>query len=74
MIACKEIGEGTRHESELLGDLKINPITTAGAYDVKLESDMVHNQSDELLALLRRYTKRKSFAPEEGVERDTVTI
>ena len=65
MVACKEIGEGTRHEAELLGDLKIKPITKVGAYDQYLTSDKAHNQSDELLALLRRYTKRKSFAPDE---------
>ena len=62
MVACKEIGEGTRHEAELLGDLKINPISTAGAYDQYLTSNKTHNQSDELLALLRQYTQRKSFA------------
>lgn len=74
MVACKEIGEGTRHEAELLGDLKIKPITAAGAYDVKLESTAVHNQNEELLSLLRRYTERKAFAPDgnngaEGAER-----
>ena len=59
MIACKEIGEGTRHEPTLLGELKFEPIATAGAYDVKLGSKRV--QSEDLLELLRRYTNRKSF-------------
>jgi len=60
MIACKEIGEGTRHVPELLGDFKIEPITTAGAYDKKLESARVQNE--EILNLLRRYTNRESFS------------
>ena len=37
-IACKAIGEGTRHEPELLGDIKIDPIRADGAYDVKLDA------------------------------------
>lgn len=60
MVACKDIGEGTRHEPSLLGDLKIEPITTVGAYDVKLDSKRVQNK--EVLGLLGRYAKRSSFA------------
>jgi len=60
MVACKEIGLGIRHVPELLGDVVIDPITTAGAYDKKLESKRVQNE--ELLGLLRRYTNRKAFS------------
>lgn len=60
MVACKEIGEGTRHEEELLGDFHIDPISTKGAYDVKLEGRKVKN--DDLFDLLSRYTNRQSFA------------
>ena len=60
MIACKEIGEGKRHEPELLGDFTIDPITTDGAYDVKLEGNTLKNE--QLFELLSRYTKRTSFA------------
>ena len=60
MKACKEIGEGTRHVPELLGELKIEPVTTVDAYDKKLESKRVQN--DELSDLLRRYTSRKAFS------------
>jgi len=60
MVACKEIGEGKRHVPELLGELKIDPITTDDAYDKKLESKRVQNE--ELLCLLRRYTNRKAFS------------
>ena len=59
MIACKNIGEGTLHVPELLGDVRIDPITAEGAYDVKLDSDRVRN--DRILQLLKRYTHRKSF-------------
>lgn len=59
IIACKEIGEGTLHVPELLGDVTIDPITTAGAYDIKLESKRAQN--DHLLDLLRRYSHRKAF-------------
>ena len=58
MVACKEIGEGSRHEPSLLGDVRFDPITTASAYDVKLEARKVNN--DQLLKLLRRYSKRQS--------------
>jgi len=60
MIACKEIGEGTRHEQDLLGDFHIDPISTSGAYDVKLEGRKVKN--DDLFQRLSRYTHRQSFA------------
>jgi len=60
MVACKEIGEGHRHEKDLLGDFFIDPISTEGAYDVKLEGRKVQN--DDLFELLSRYTNRQSFA------------
>lgn len=60
MVACKEIGEGTRQVPELLGDIIIEPLTAAGAYDTKLESKRVQNE--DLLDLLRRYTNRKAFS------------
>ena len=43
VIACKEIGEGTRHEPDLLGETRIEPIKTDGAYDVKLNAKKVEN-------------------------------
>merc|ERR1712087_866751 len=58
LIACKEIGEGKLHVPELLGDIKIRPITTEGAYDTKLDSKLVSNK--RLLTLLQRYTERQS--------------
>jgi len=58
MVACKEIGEGTRHVPELLGDVKIRPITTDGAYQTKLDSKRVTNQ--RIMQLLQRYTRRQS--------------
>jgi glutamate--cysteine ligase catalytic subunit len=60
MIACKDIGMGKLHVPELLGSVHIDPITTEGAYDVKLDSKRVQNE--QLLQLLRRYTNRKSFS------------
>ena len=60
MQACKDIGEGKLHVPELLGDFKIDPITQDGAYDVKLDSKRVQNET--VLQLLRRYTNRKAFS------------
>jgi glutamate--cysteine ligase catalytic subunit len=60
MIACRDIGEGTLHIPELLGSITIDPITTDGAYETKLDSTRVKN--DQLLGLLRRYSYRKSFS------------
>jgi glutamate--cysteine ligase catalytic subunit len=59
MVACKEIGEGRRHEPSLLGDLRFTPITTTGAYDVKLDAKRVKNTV--LLETLQRYMHRVSF-------------
>jgi len=62
LIACKDIGEGKLHVPELLGDIKIRPVTTEGAYDTKLDSKLVSNTT--LLKLLQRYTERQSsFSP-----------
>lgn len=60
MIACKDIGEGKRHEPELLGDFRITPIEREGAYDVKLDSKKVNNNC--IVHLLRRYSRRRSFS------------
>ena len=57
MVACKEVGEGTRHVPELLGDAKIRPITTDGAYQTKLDSKRATNQ--RIVELLQRYTRRR---------------
>ena len=58
LIACRDIGEGKLHVPELLGDVTIEPITTEGAYDTKLDSRRVQNK--RILQLLQRYTQRKS--------------
>jgi len=60
MIACKDIGEGKRHEPELLGDFRITPIDRDEAYDVKLDSKKINN--DCIVHLLRRYSRRRSFS------------
>jgi hypothetical protein len=60
MVACQDIGLGRLHVPELLGDIHINPITTEGAYGIKLDSKRVQN--GRLLDLLRRYTDRDSFS------------
>jgi hypothetical protein len=48
---------------ELLGNVKIDPITTEGAYETKLDSTLIQNE--RLLGLLRRYTHRQSFSAEK---------
>jgi len=63
LIACRDIGEGRLHVPELLGDITIEPITTEGAYDTKLDSRRVQNQ--RILQLLQRYTQRKSTFPQD---------
>jgi len=59
MVACKQIGEGTLHAPELLGDMKIKEITTENAYDIKLDSRRAHNS--QILDLLQTYRHRKPF-------------
>ena len=65
LVACKEIGEGKLHVPELLGDVLIDPITTEGAYDTKLDSKRVKNT--RILELLQRYMKRRGAFSEGGV-------
>lgn len=60
MIACKEIGEGKRHEPDLLGKFTIAPLSTKGAYDAKLEGKRIKNE--QLFELLSRYQRRPSFS------------
>lgn len=59
MLACRDIGEGKLHVPELLGNVKIAPISPDGAYDTKLDSTRANN--DRILELLQRYTNRKAF-------------
>lgn len=60
MVACTNIGLGMLHVPELLGNVKVEPISTDGAYEVKMESNLTQN--GRLLGLLKRYTKRSSFS------------
>jgi glutamate--cysteine ligase catalytic subunit len=60
MVACRDIGVGKLHVPELLGNVEIDPISKEGAYGTKLTSHRVQNE--HILNLLRRYTKRASFA------------
>jgi hypothetical protein len=60
MIACRDIGVGKLRVPELLGSMKIDPITKEGAYGTKLTSNRVQNE--HVLNLLQRYTRRASFA------------
>lgn len=59
MIACKEIGEGKRGASELLGDVVIKPILASDAYEKKLDSTRVVS-NDHIRSLLQRYAARKT--------------
>ena len=59
MIACKEIGEGTRAAPELLGDVVIKPILASDAYQTKLDSTRVVS-NDHIRSLLQRYAARKT--------------
>lgn len=68
MMACKNIGEGTLHIPELLGNVHIDPVTAEGAYQTKLESNRAQN--DRLLKLLRRYKGRKAFRSNSMDARD----
>jgi len=65
-VACNEIGEGTRHEPDLLGDIHIRPISTDGCYDVKLDAKKVEN--NDLVGLLSRYANRQSFSDTHNVK------
>jgi len=44
------------HIPELLGDVKIDPVTAEGAYEVKLDSKRAQNE--RVLELLGRYKQR----------------
>lgn len=57
---CTDIGVGKVHIPEMLGDVKIDPVTKEGAYEVKLDSKRAQN--DRVLELLQRYKNRGSFS------------
>jgi glutamate--cysteine ligase catalytic subunit len=59
MLACRDIGEGKLHIPELLGDMKIKPISADGAYGTRLNTTRAQNE--HLMGLLQRYINRKSF-------------
>jgi len=56
MVACKEIGEGTRKAPDLLGGIVMEPISTVEAYDVKLGSKRAANK--QIADLVKRYVGR----------------
>lgn len=66
MIACKEIGEGKLHVPELLGNVRIEPITVDGAYKAKLGSHRARNE--QVLELLKRYANRSAFGSSSSTE------
>ena len=59
VAVCTDVGLGKVHIPELLGDVKIDPVTTEGAYEIKLDSKRAQNQ--RVLELLQRYRTRNSF-------------
>lgn len=65
IMACKDIGEGMRHEPSLTGDVVIDPITPSGAYDIKMDARRIKNK--QVLKLLQRFMKRSSFS--EGMKK-----
>jgi glutamate--cysteine ligase catalytic subunit len=70
MVACRDIGEGKLHIPELLGGVRIDPITTEGAYETKLDSKRVQNE--QILSLLQRYTNRSAFSSISSLTDDDV--
>jgi len=65
MIACKEIGEGTRPCPEILGDEMIEPIKPERAYDVALSGNKLENT--ERLRLINEYKDRMSFRQRQRI-------
>jgi len=65
MIACNDIGLGKRHESSLLGDVRIEEITTTMAYEEKLKSRF-NGGGKASRELLQRYVRRATEKTEEG--------
>ena len=64
---CSDIGLGKVHIPEMQGDVKIDPVTVEGAYEIKLDSKRAQNE--HVLELLTRYKTRDSFqssAPTAG--------
>jgi len=66
LVRSCEIGEGTTAAVELLGNIEIEPISTVNAFDVQLRFRKMSVGDRNLL--IRRYTKRASFA--EGGEKE----
>ncbi|GMI08521.1 hypothetical protein TrLO_g15971 [Triparma laevis f. longispina] len=56
MVACKDIGEGKRHEPSLTGDVVIEPILPEDAYQTKLDATRIG--ADQTYSLLQKYMSR----------------
>lgn len=55
---CTDIGLGSVHVPELLGDVTVDPVTAEGAYEVLLDSKRAQNE--RILELLQRYKTRSA--------------
>jgi len=64
MQACADIGEGRREAPELLGKVKIEPITPESAYEVPL--DAAPFDEEERRRLISRYACRAIMSKEQG--------
>ena len=66
VVACKEIGEGFRHEADLLGDIKIDEVVPEGAWTPQLDSRRLMNV--ETMKLISRYCQRKHFGQKKAAD------
>ena len=59
MMECKQIGEGLKHNRDLLGNYRIKEISKKDAYDVRLSGGKI--RSRERLKIISKYLNRDSF-------------
>jgi glutamate--cysteine ligase catalytic subunit len=64
MVACKDIGEGKRKCKEMLGNITIPELSTAAAWDMKLDLDVgARADSKAVQDQLKRYASRNAEKP-----------
>jgi glutamate--cysteine ligase catalytic subunit len=75
MVACKDIGEGKRKCKEMLGNITIPELSTAAAWDVKLDLDVgARADSKAVQDLLKRYARRNAEKAAVPPPKATATV
>jgi hypothetical protein len=66
MMACKEIGEGTRQCPEIMGKIKIDPLKPSDGYGNVLRGKLSQEERSDLMNSLVRRALKKNCSGRSG--------